>query len=99
MKILKDVTKEIFGSEFKHLKSSFLGKGGEICVQGKLLLYFWFRTHTNIFTFSCLNISENFICFTKLSSPAAGLRSLKQCRDFSSGDAVVPMFKSHLINE
>jgi len=52
VKILKDVTKEFFGSEFKHLKSSFLGKEGEIRVQGTLLLYFWFRTHTNIFIFS-----------------------------------------------
>jgi hypothetical protein len=51
VKILKDVTKEFFGSEFKHLKSSFLEKEGEIRVQGTLLFYFWFRTYTNIFIF------------------------------------------------
>ena len=33
MKILKNVTKEVLGSEFKHLKSSFLEKGGEVRVQ------------------------------------------------------------------
>jgi hypothetical protein len=44
-------------------------------------------------------MSENFICFAKLSFLAAELWSLIPCRDFSSGDAVVSMLKSHLINE
>jgi len=52
VKILKDVTKEVFGSEFKHLKSSFLEKEDETRVQYTLLLFFWFRTHTNIIIFS-----------------------------------------------